>query len=99
MYLKLKLNIIKTLKIKFRRAPSSVLRHKKSSVGKTGPLELLSKTKERSLEEVIKLVLEWRRLNHGFWDGSIYKRYSLDQTAQTIGVPKKTLDDYLFQLK
>lgn len=88
------------LKIKFKRAPAIVPKAKNSSLAKTGGAhEIFTKTKERSLDEVIKLVLEWRRLSHGFWEGSVFKKLSLEQTALAIGVPKKTLDDYLFQLK
>ena len=42
----------------------------------------------------------WRRLYNGFYnENGEYTRYSLDQAAKMVGISKKSLDDYLLQLR
>lgn len=58
------------------------------------------RTKERKIEFIIEKVNAWRRLYNGFYnDKGQYIRYSLDQAAKMVGISKKSLDDYLLQLR
>ena len=56
--------------------------------------------KERKISFVINKVLEWRKLYSGMIDdnGQIIK-YSLEEAAEKVGVSKKSLDDYMLQLR
>lgn len=58
------------------------------------------RTKERKISDVIDKVSEWRRLYSGIPgpDGRINK-CSLEDAAIRVGIAKKTLDDYLLQLR
>ena len=58
------------------------------------------RTKERKIEFIVEKVNAWRRLYNGFYNESgEYTRYSLDQAAKMVGISKKSLDDYLLQLR
>ena len=57
------------------------------------------RTKERSIEEIIQKVSLWRRLYNGVLKDGNLVRYSLEDAAQKVGVSKKSLDDYLLQLR
>jgi hypothetical protein len=57
--------------------------------------------KERKIGEVLDLVLRWRKLYSGVRDyktGQIVK-LSLEDAAKRLGVAKKSLDDYLLQIR
>lgn len=58
------------------------------------------RVKERELAVIIKKVKKWRDLYRGY-PGKGGKRinYSLEDAASFVNLPKKTLDDYLQQLK
>ena len=57
------------------------------------------RTKERSISDIIEKVSLWRKLYNGVYrDGSLI-RYSLEDAATKVGVSKKSLDDYLLQLR
>ena len=58
------------------------------------------RTKERRIGEIICKVSEWRKLYMGKRDkdGNI-KKYSLEEAADIVGISKKTLDDYLLQIR
>ena len=58
------------------------------------------RTKERTIQEIIEKVSLWRKLYNGVHDneGNLL-RYSLEDAAQKVGVSKKSLDDYLLQLR
>ena len=58
------------------------------------------RTKERKISEIIQKVTEWRRLYSGVSDedGNVVK-YSLEEASNVVGIAKKTLDDYLLQLR
>jgi hypothetical protein len=57
------------------------------------------RTKERKIGDVIKKVAEWRRLYNGIEEeGEIIKK-SLEEAAKQVGISKKSLDDYLLQLR
>jgi len=67
----------------------------------TSLVEAKSKrTKERKIGYIIEKVNLWRRLYNGFYneEGKFIKN-SLDEAAKIIGISKKSLDDYLLQLR
>jgi len=56
--------------------------------------------KERKIEFIVEKVNAWRRLYNGFYnEKGEYTRYSLEQAAKMVGISKKSLDDYLLQLR
>jgi len=57
------------------------------------------RTKERSIEEIIQKVSLWRRLYNGVLRDGNLVRYSLEDAATKVNVSKKSLDDYLLQLR
>ncbi|CAI2378650.1 unnamed protein product [Moneuplotes crassus] len=57
------------------------------------------RTKERKIGDVIKKVSEWRKLYNGTEiEGEIVKK-SLEEAAKLVNISKKSLDDYLLQLR
>jgi len=57
-----------------------------------------SKSRERTVGEVLELVKRWRDLHiHG--DITSKQRLNLQDAAKAIGVSKKSLDDYYCQLR
>lgn len=56
--------------------------------------------KERKISYVVNKVMEWRKLYAGLIDnnGQIVK-YSLEEAANKVGISKKSLDDYMLQLR
>lgn len=59
------------------------------------------RTKERTIKDVVKNVALWRKLYNGFYDqnSSQIITKSLEEGAKKIGISKKTLDDYLSQIR
>lgn len=58
------------------------------------------RTKERKIGFIIEKVNAWRKLYHGFYnEKGEQTRYTLDQAAKIIDISKKSLDDYLLQLR
>ena len=58
------------------------------------------RTKERRIGFIVEKVNAWRRLYNGFYnENGEHTRYSLDQAAKMIDISKKSLDDYLLQLR
>lgn len=55
----------------------------------------ITRIKERMIEDSVLLVLRWRQLSEQRQDQKI----TLKQGAEIIGVAKKSLDDYLLQLR
>jgi hypothetical protein len=56
--------------------------------------------KEKKVGEVVEKVALWRKFYSGFYDESgnfVHKQ--LEVAAQHVGVAKKTLDDYLLQIR
>ena len=82
----------------------------KARINKPSPLEMEEskleesasnvKVKERELAVIIRKVKKWRDLYRGY-QGKEGRRinYSLEDAARMVNLPKKTLDDYLQQLK
>lgn len=58
------------------------------------------RTKERKIGYIIEKVNQWRRLYNGFYneEGKFIK-HTLDDAAKLINISKKSLDDYLLQLR
>ena len=58
------------------------------------------RAKERKIGSVVKKVYMWRRLYTGFKDdqGRTIK-LTLEEAAKKVGISKKSLDDYLIQLR
>lgn len=58
-----------------------------------------TRMRERTIEDIIKSVTIWRRLYSGIMkeiDGrESLIRYTLKDAAKKVGIPKKSLDDYL----
>ena len=60
----------------------------------------LKRTKERKIGYIIEKVNSWRKLYNGFYDiNNKFTKYSLEDAAKIIGISKKSLDDYLLQLR
>jgi len=75
--------------------------HDQDSSSTTNEKGKRKRHKERKIGEVLDLVLKWRKLYSGIRDprtGQIVK-LSLDEAAKRVGVAKKSLDDYLLQIR
>ena len=59
------------------------------------------RTKERTISEVVQKVAIWRKLYNGFYDANASQviTKTLEDGAKQIGISKKTLDDYLSQIR
>lgn len=59
------------------------------------------RTKERKIGEILDKVLQWRRLYTGVVDPTTGQtvKLSLEEAAQRVGISKKSLDDYLLQIR
>lgn len=62
--------------------------------------DLNNKNKEKKIGEVVEKVALWRKFYTGFYDelGS-YIQKPLETAANEVGIAKKTLDDYLLQIR
>ncbi len=59
-----------------------------------------SQKRERKIGYIIEKVYAWRKLYNGFKDEkNNFIKYSLDNAANEVGVSKKSLDDYLLQIR
>lgn len=58
------------------------------------------RTKERKIGYIIDKVSSWRKLYNGYYNESkTFVKYSLDEAAKILNISKKSLDDYLLQLR
>ena len=58
------------------------------------------RSKERRIGSVVKKVYMWRKLYNGFYDDQgRFIKLTLDEAAKKVGISKKSLDDYLIQLR
>jgi hypothetical protein len=58
------------------------------------------RTKERKIGYIIKKVLKWRQYYNGIPNAAgAPVRCSLEESAQKVGISKKSLDDYLLQIR
>ena len=56
--------------------------------------------KEKKIGEVVEKVALWRKFYTGFYDeAGNYIQKPLESAAQEVGIAKKTLDDYLLQIR
>ena len=59
-----------------------------------------SKKRERKIGYIIEKVYAWRKLYNGYRDdNNKFIKYSLEEAAKKINVSKKSLDDYLLQIR
>ena len=59
-----------------------------------------SHKRERKIGYIIEKVYAWRKLYNGYRDEkNNFNKYSLDDAAKKIDVSKKSLDDYLLQIR
>jgi hypothetical protein len=59
-----------------------------------------SRSKERTIAEVIELVKQWRDLHlNAHKSGNSSKKMNLQEAAKVLEVSKKSLDDYYCQLR
>ena len=59
----------------------------------------VKRTQERKICDVVEKVTEWRQLHMGDFPGKNGQKHTLEEAASIIGLPKKTLDDYLLQIQ
>lgn len=60
----------------------------------------LRRTKERKIGYIIDKVMEWRKLYHGTTNAHGEEmKCTLEQAASEVSISKKSLDDYLLQLR
>lgn len=61
------------------------------------------RAKERKIGYIIKKVYMWKKLYNGFVEedekGKRKVKFTLEQAADKVGISKKSLDDYLIQLR
>jgi hypothetical protein len=63
-------------------------------------IEAPKRPKERNIKEVLEYVSKWRRLYQGYYDeNGNHTQLPLEVAAQRVGISKKTLDDYLLQIR
>ena len=92
----LKIKLVSYLEDKLIKKTEKQLFDKKE----TNKTQKDKRTKERKIEFIVEKVNAWRRLYNGFYnENGEYTRYSLDQAAKMVGISKKSLDDYLLQLR
>ena len=59
-----------------------------------------NKQKEKKIGEVVQKVALWRKFYTGFYDeNGNYIQRPLETAANEVGIAKKTLDDYLLQIR
>jgi hypothetical protein len=58
------------------------------------------RSKERKIGYIIEKVFLWRKLYNGFIDDNgELRKLTLEEAAEKVGISKKSLDDYLIQLR
>lgn len=85
------------------REPSQRILNPSNQVANNPALKkksLNKRNKERKITEIIEKVSQWRQLYTGTPgpDGQTVK-YTLEEASAKVGIAKKTLDDYLLQLR
>ena len=89
-----------TIRAKLAKLPPEAMAANLASDPQNNEHKESKRPKERKISFIINKVLEWRKLYVGTTDdnGQIIK-YSLEEAAEKVGVSKKSLDDYLLQLR
>jgi len=54
---------------------------------------------ERTIGEVVDIIVAWRRYHQGVQESDGIMAYSLEDAAKKVGLKRKTLDDYLLQIR
>lgn len=95
----------KVIHLRIRRIGKTpeFIRHEREQMASSAmEIESRGKTekrvKERSIQEVIDKVRQWRYLYERV-DGNGKKIHTLDSAAREVGIAKKTLDDYYLHLR
>eukprot|EP00826_Nyctotherus_ovalis_P063671 TRINITY_DN9338_c0_g7_i1.p1 TRINITY_DN9338_c0_g7~~TRINITY_DN9338_c0_g7_i1.p1 ORF type:complete len:242 (+),score=85.20 TRINITY_DN9338_c0_g7_i1:136-861(+) len=89
-----------TIRVRINREISDTLGTKSTEESKGEDKYNAPRVKERELTEIIHKVKKWRDLYRGYLDKDGRRvKYSLEDAAKLVKLPKKTLDDYLQQLK
>jgi hypothetical protein len=92
----IKIKMVSYLEDKYIKKTEKQLFEKKDNKNKIKD----KRTKERRIGFIVEKVNAWRKLYNGFYnEKGEHIRYSLDQAAKIIDVSKKSLDDYLLQLR
>jgi hypothetical protein len=99
LYLKYELFLDASIKMRFR----SIAGQKKGEPAPglpdhSAPLQKKKKVKERTIREARDSVAEWRWLYEQV-DAKGKRIHTLDSAANKVGLAKKTLDDYLYQMR
>ena len=55
--------------------------------------------KERTIKEIMEKVSEWRQLYCGMQVNGRFVKLSLKDAASKVGISRKSLDDYLLQIR
>jgi len=94
-------DIYPTLQLKVRYSSGTSLGQSTGQEKKPGTKkEHAKRNKERKIGDIIEKVNEWRTLYTGTTDESgNFVKYSLEKAAEKVSIAKKTLDDYLLQLR
>lgn len=72
----------------------------KANPDSDGEEEKQKRVKERNIKEIMEKVLEWRQYYQGYHDeNGVWCKLKLEDAAKKVGISKKTLDDYLLQIK
>ena len=67
--------------------------------GCSGNVSKTKKVKERTIQEAINAVRQWRAYYDTPDNNTGRRLYTLDEAARKVGMAKKTLDDYYNHLK
>lgn len=90
------------LKIRKNKRPlvENLLEEQKKNAERETADEKGAKQKEKKIGEVVEKVALWRRFYTGFYDekGTFIQK-PLESAATEVGIAKKTLDDYLLQIR
>jgi len=84
---------MKTILIKFKDNIDEFQNDNSSESNSSNKKE---RSKERTIKEVIELIQKWRNYHSHPPDG---KKKNLQEAAKFVGVSKKSLDDYYYQLR
>lgn len=57
------------------------------------------RSRERKIKDVVEKVWIWRKSSQGFYLNGIYCKRNLEQAAENIDIPKKTLDEYFYLIR
>ncbi len=79
-----------------------LMKDKNKGLSRNNSLDMrkCKRTKERKIGFIIEKVNLWRKYYNGFKnENGIFIKHTLDDSAKIIGISKKSLDDYLLQLR